>query len=150
MSRVSQNLYNANITDLTVTFTTDNPNITPDSIILIADGDANPTATVTNNTAVECANKINAILDALRTVGVLNGDTTSTAVSGAYVPAAAPAAFAVTYTTDAPSISPNSALVIADGDAATVTRAEYNELAEEFEASFNALRTALINAGVLV
>lgn len=150
MSRVSQNLYNANITDLTVTFTTDNPNITPDSIILIADGDANPTATVTNNTAVECANKINAILDALRTVGVLNGDTTSTAVSGAYVAAAAPAAFSVTYTTDAPSISPNSALVIADGDATTVTRAEYNELAEEFEASFNALRTALINAGVLV
>lgn len=149
MSRVSTGLYNANITDLTVTFTTDNPSITADSVILIADGDANPTATVTNNIAVECAGKINAILNALRTVGVLDADSTSAAAGGAYVPVTAPAAFAVTYTTDAPSITPNSALVIADGDAGTVTRAEYNELAEEFEASFNALRTALINAGIL-
>ena len=149
MSRVSTGLYNANITDLTVTFSTDNPNITADSIILIADGDASPSAVVTNNIAIECAGKINDILNALRTVGVLDADSTSTAAGGAYVPVTAPSAFTVTYTTDAPNITPNSALTIADGDAATVTRTEYNELAEEFEASFNALRTALINAGVL-
>jgi hypothetical protein len=61
--------------------------------------------------------------------------------------------FAVTYTTDAPTISPNGAYAIADGDG-NVTAAERNELAEEMELALATLatrvdliRTALIALG---
>jgi hypothetical protein len=50
-----------------------------------------------------------------------------------------PSDLSVVYTTDNPGITPNGTLTIADGDAATVTRAEYNELAEECEAKINAI-----------
>jgi hypothetical protein len=144
MSRVSENLYDGAIADLSITFTTDNPSITPDSAITIADGD-NISAANTVAAIVEISAKINTMLAALRTVGVLKG----VGAAGATIsPVTAPAAFAVTYTTDAPAITPNAALVIADGDATTVTRTEYNELAEEFEAYVNALRSKLILAGV--
>jgi hypothetical protein len=53
--------------------------------------------------------------------------------------ASVPANLSVVYTTDNPGITPNGTLTIADGDAATVTRAEYNELAEECEAKINAI-----------
>jgi hypothetical protein len=53
--------------------------------------------------------------------------------------ATVPANLSVVYTTDNPGITPNGTLTIADGDAATVTRAEYNELAEECEAKINAI-----------
>lgn len=144
MSRVSENLYDGAIADLTITFTTDNPSITPNSTVTIADGD-NISAANTVEAIVELTAKVNAILGALRTVGVLKG----TGAAGATVAAvSAPTAITVTYTTDAPAITPNATITIADGDAATVTRAEYNELAEEFEASFNSLRSKLIQAGV--
>lgn len=53
--------------------------------------------------------------------------------------ASLPADLTVAYTTDDPGITPNGTLTIADGDAATVTRAEYNELAEEVAAKINAI-----------
>jgi hypothetical protein len=144
MSRVSENLYDGAIADLSITFTTDDPAITPDSAITIADGD-NISAANTVAAIVEIVTKVNTILGALRTVGVLKG----TGAAGATVAAvSAPTAITVAYTTDAPAITPNSTITIADGDAATVTRAEYNELAEEFEAAFNSLRSKLILAGV--
>lgn len=59
----------------------------------------------------------------------------------AEVPADLAALLTVTYTTDDPSITPNGALAIADGDAASVTRAEYNELAEEVELALATIRT---------
>jgi hypothetical protein len=57
--------------------------------------------------------------------------------------ATVPSNFTVTYTTDNPGITPDGALVIADGDDATVTRAEYNNLAEECEYKFNQILTYL-------
>ena len=144
MSRVSENLYDGTIADLSITYTTDDPGITPDSAITIADGD-NISAANTVAAIEEIVDKINTILGALRTVGVLKG----TGAAGATVAAvSAPTALTVAYTTDDPGITPNATLTIADGDAATVTRAEYNELAEEVAASFNSLRSKLIQAGV--
>jgi hypothetical protein len=57
--------------------------------------------------------------------------------------------FTVAYTTDDPGITPNGTLTIADGDSATVTRAEYNELAEEVAAKLNAILAALRASGVI-
>ena len=53
--------------------------------------------------------------------------------------ATVPSDMTVAYTTDDPAITPNGTLTIADGDAATVTRAEYNELAVEVAAKINAI-----------
>jgi len=61
----------------------------------------------------------------------------------ANVPAQQGALLSVVYTTDNPGITPNGALTIADGDATTVTRTEYNELAEEVEAALASVRTKL-------
>ena len=55
----------------------------------------------------------------------------------------------VVYTTDDPGITPNGTLTIADGDAATVTRAEYNELAEEVAAKINAILDVLEAHGLM-
>ena len=55
----------------------------------------------------------------------------------------------IVYTTDDPGITPNSTLTIADGDAATVTRAEYNELAEEVAAKINAILDVLEAHGLM-
>ncbi len=144
MSRVSENLYDGAIADLSITFTTDNPSITPDSAITIADGD-NISAANTVAAIVEICAKINVILGALRTVGVLKG----VGAAGATVAAvSAPTALTVAFTTDNPNITANATLTIADGDAATVTRAEYNELAVEVATSFNSLRSKLVQAGV--
>ena len=57
--------------------------------------------------------------------------------------------FTVAYTTDDPGITPDGTLTIADGDAATVTRAEYNELAEEVAAKINAILDVLEAHGLM-
>ena len=57
--------------------------------------------------------------------------------------------FTVAYTTDDPGITPNGTLTIADGDASTVTRAEYNELAEEVAAKINAILDVLEAHGLM-
>lgn len=69
----------------------------------------------------------------------------------ATLPADLSALLTVAYTTDNPGITPNGTLTIADGDAATVTRAEYNELAEEVEAALATVRSKIneINAYLL-
>lgn len=159
MSRVSEGLYDAAIANLaallTVAYTTDNPGITPNGTLTIADGDA---ATVTraeyNELAEELESalsavraKVNDILTALRATGVIR--TTGGVVVATTPTTVAPAAYTVSFTTDNPGISANNTLTIADGDAATVTRAEYNEAVVDLAAKFNALRTALITAGVL-
>lgn len=142
MSRVSENLYDGTIADLSVTFTTDNPSITPDSAITIADGD-NISAANTVAAIVEIAAKVNAILGALRTVGVLKG----TGAAGATVsPVSAPTAITITFTTDNPSITPNAAFTIADGD--NISAANTVEGLVELAAGINSLRTKLIQAGV--
>jgi hypothetical protein len=55
----------------------------------------------------------------------------------------------IAYTTDDPGITPNGTLTIADGDATTVTRAEYNELAEEVAAKINAILDVLEAHGLM-
>lgn len=70
MSRVSDSLYGSTIADLTVTFTTDNPNITANSAITIADGD-NISAANTVEAIVELATKVNTILAAMRAAGII-------------------------------------------------------------------------------
>ena len=55
----------------------------------------------------------------------------------------------IAYTTDDPGITPNGTLTIADGDATTVTRAEYNELAEECAAKINAILDVLEAHGLM-
>ena len=57
--------------------------------------------------------------------------------------------FTVAYTTDDPGITPDGTLTIADGDATTVTRAEYNELAEEVAAKINAILDVLEAHGLM-
>jgi hypothetical protein len=73
MSRVSQGLKGdgasaAAIADLAVTYTTDNPNITSNGTIAIADGDA---VAGVAEVAEEVKTKINAILAALRSAGII-------------------------------------------------------------------------------
>lgn len=53
--------------------------------------------------------------------------------------ASLPAQMTLAFTTDNPNITANGTLTIADGDAATVTRAEYNELAVEVFDKINAI-----------
>lgn len=145
MSRVSENLYDGAIANLSITFTTDDPSITPDSAITIADGD-NISAANTVAAIVEICATVNNMLAAMRSAGILKG----TGAAGATIsPVSAPTALTVAFTTDNPNITANATLTIADGDAATVTRAEYNELAVEVATSFNSLRSKLIQAGVL-
>jgi hypothetical protein len=70
MSRVSKSLYGAAIADLTLTFTTDNPGLTADSTITIADGDSISSA---NTIAAihELVSKINVMLAAMLAAGVI-------------------------------------------------------------------------------
>lgn len=148
MSRVSDSLYNAAIPNLTVTFTTDDPGITANSQVTIADGDAAAVAVAEfNEFVVEVSTKMNAMLDAMRASGVIKDSgeaATPTVASYANIED-----LTVAYTTDDPAITPDGTLTIADGDASTVTRAEYNELAEEVAAKLNAILQALRGVGIL-
>lgn len=71
MSRVSDSLYGSTIADITYTYTTDDPAITPNSVITIADGDAAMTRADFQEVAEEVVAKINTILAALRIAGVI-------------------------------------------------------------------------------
>lgn len=143
MSRVSEQLYDGAIADLSIVFTTDNPAITPDSTVTIADGDNASSANLLE-LGVELTAKVNAMLAAMRAVGILKGEG---AAGAANVPQQAPAAITVTFTTDNPSITPNSAITIADGD--NISAANTVEAIVELATSFNNLRSKLIVAGVL-
>lgn len=150
MSRVSDNLYDGAITNLTVTFTTDDPGITPDGAVVIADGDdATAIRAEVNNLAVETANKINAILDSLRASGVVKDTGDPRTVSGASVGTIADVT--VAFTTDDPSITANSAITIADGDDATAAniRTDLNEAVVELSAKVNAILAALRVVGII-
>lgn len=132
---------------LSVTFTTDAP-AAADRSITIPDGDA---AGVTGAEMAALAQEaegvfatikfeFNNLLAAMRTRGV---DVAS-------VPAMA-TLLTVAYTTDNPGITPGGTTTVADGDA-TLVRAEFNDVCEEFEAALgsvktqhNAIRTALLN-----
>lgn len=136
---------------LTVTYTTDNPGITPNGSVAIADGDATLVRAEFNELAEEfeaaCASiktQHNAIRSALLSYGN-GGPTNLTALSGV---------FSVTFGTDAPAAA-NGAVTIADGDAATANVASTVELYQELETamasvvtSYDALLTAMIARGI--
>ncbi len=60
----------ANLADLVITYTTDDPGITPNSAIAIADGDLFPAAEGLI-ALEECVAKINAVLDVLEEHGLM-------------------------------------------------------------------------------
>ena len=61
--------------------------------------------------------------------------------------AATKASLVITYSSNDPSITPDDALTISDGSAASV--AELLEFCEELKDDVNAIMTALRNAGIL-
>lgn len=68
-------------------------------------------------------------------------------ITAAGTQAAAIADIAITYSSNDPEITPNGAVTVADGDAATVV--ELLELCEEIIANQNAIIDALQGAGIL-
>jgi hypothetical protein len=120
-----------------VTYTTDDPAVTADGTLVVADGDA---VTIAENyEGFEELNdqngKLVADMTAIRTA-------LAAAIAGGSSNATAPAAMtgrdvtlAVSYTTDDPSITPNAAVVIADGD--TVVDEEYHEAIVELATEYD-------------
>lgn len=116
---------------VTVTYTTDNPNITPNGSVTIPDGDI-PAASLPS--LLEWSVELNAVaaamytdISALRTAvnSLVTGTNVFdiTALSGptARAPNATNKLIGVTYTTDNPNITPNNAITVADGDGVTVS-----------------------------
>jgi hypothetical protein len=145
----------ANATDdlgaiLAVTFSTDAPAASAtDKTITVADGDASG---VTGANASDLAREaVGAFAHIRYAFNELLAQLRAKGLEGAHSAPTLPTLLTVVYTTDAPSITPDAALSIADGDA-TLVRSEYNNAAEEFEGALltvknkhNALLTALKN-----
>lgn len=108
---------------VTITYTTDNPNITANGAVVIADGD-NVSDANNLESLVELDVRAAAMytdLSALRTAvtSLISGnvfDAASLPAMTAAVPSAVNQLIGVSYTTDNPSITPNNAITIADGD----------------------------------
>jgi len=73
---------------------------------------------------------------------------TSVGLAGDVSAPAAIADFVITYTTDDPGTTANSAITFADGDAAMSAAEEY-EWADELEAKINLILAALRDAGII-
>jgi hypothetical protein len=143
---------------ISLAYTTDDPAITPDGAVTIADGDAVAVAEQieTFEELLDQQNKITADITAIRS-------SLATAISSGASSASVPAALtsrattcAFTYTTDDPAITPNAAVTIADGDlyAAAEVHEAFVELATELDlVRADVLRahqavTALVAGGV--
>lgn len=116
---------------VTVTYTTDNPNIVADGSVTIADGDI-PAASLP--ALLEWAVELNAVaatmytdISALRTAvnGLVTGtnvfDLTALSSLTTRLPNTTNKMIGVTYTTDNPNITPNNAITVTDGDGITVS-----------------------------
>jgi hypothetical protein len=119
----------ASNTDVAITYTTDDPAITANEALTVADGDLFTSAEF-HEFCVE------ANLELGKAVGEISAANAAVAIALAQgleaapvLPARASNQIAITYTTDDPSITPNAAITIADGD--TMTAAEHAEMAEE-------------------
>lgn len=117
---------------LTLTYTTDNPNYTPDGSVVIADGDTITAAEQLNLTEemVDQSNKlaadIAAVHAALTTLLDANGVfTTKLAEPTSKQLAGLAALVSLTFTTDDPGLTVNGTTTIADGD--LTTAAEFVE-----------------------
>ena len=134
------------------TFTTDNPALVADGTVVIADGDL--------TTAAEfltfCQEASFLLTGAKADVGKVHTPLKRLIDQKGFAGVAAPAAltataFTVTYTTDAPSISPGASTTFADGDG-TISVAEKNDFIAEFKdqytkglADLAVARTAFVN-----
>jgi hypothetical protein len=142
---------------IAITWTTDDPGITPDGTLTVADGDA---VTIAENyIGFEELNdqnsKLVADITAIRTA-------LAAAIADGASNATAPAALthrdvtlAITYTTDDPAITPDGSVTIADGD--LVVDEEYHEAIVELATEYDLVAadvqrmheavTTLINRG---
>lgn len=123
---------------VTVTFTTDNPNITPNGAVVIADGDSvsaannleslvelNAKAGTMYTDIVALRTAVNSLLSTnVFDVTLANMTTTGSTTASQLV--------TTTYTTDNPAITPNNAITVADGD--SVTAANIHEMFVEMNA----------------
>lgn len=128
---------------ITLAYTTDDPGITADGAITIADGDA-VTAAEQIESMDEIITQVNALVaDATAVRTALNTLVTSGA-GAASAPAALTSfeAISFTYTTDDPAITANAAVTIADGDA-TLVAAEAHEAYFELATELNLVRNDL-------
>jgi hypothetical protein len=131
------------------TYTTDDPAITPNAAVTIADGDLYSAAEI-HEAFVEIVTELDLVRDDVERAHNAISDLIRDGVQKAPVLAARTSTnggVAITYTTDDPSITPNDAVTIADGD--LLPAAEALELVEEFVDDldklgddFTALKTA--------
>lgn len=134
---------------VTVTYTTDNPNIVADGSVVIADGDnvssANNLESLVELDVVAAAmyTDINALRTAVNALATGTNVYDISALTGptARVPNSTNKLIGVTYTTDNPNITPNNAITIADGDA--VTAANIHEMFVELNKEAWLLRNDL-------
>lgn len=125
-----------------ITFTTDNPAITADGTVVIADGDLT-TAVEFLHFLEEANNQLMKLRSDLTVIyGELNKiiSTKSFAGVNALATTAGASGFVtITWTTDNPSITADQEVIIADGD--TITAAERNSYMVEIDAVGALLRT---------
>lgn len=128
-----------------ITWGTDNPAITADGSVTIADGDLT-TAVEFIHFLEEANNQLMKLRSDLTVIyGELNKIISTKSFTGVNALAATAAAsgfVAVTYTTDNPSITPDQVITIADGDA--ITAAERNAYIAEIDAVGALLRTDIV------
>ncbi len=131
------------------TYTTDDPSITPNAAVTIADGDLYDAAEI-HEAFVELVAEYNLVAADLgrahdAVTKLINGGAVSAPVLGART--STNGGVVITYTTDDPSITPNNAITIADGDLLTASNAlesveEFNELVDELGDDFAAIKVA--------
>lgn len=119
------------------TFTTDNPSLVADGTVTIADGDL-----TTAPEFLQFAQEASAQLALLRAdIGKVHARAKNIVGQKSFegvtvVPSLAAVTFTVTYTTDAPAITPGATTTIADGDGA-ITVAERNDVIFEVKDQLN-------------
>ncbi len=131
------------------TYTTDDPSITANAAVTIADGDLYAAAEI-HEAFVEIVTELNLVRnDYERLHNAVTTLIRDGAVSAPVLAArtSTNGGVAITYTTDDPSITPNNAVTVADGD--LLPAAEALELVEEFNDDldklgddFTAMKTA--------
>lgn len=108
-----------------ITFTTDDPSITPDGAVTVAAGDS-VTASENLELAIEVNAELAALIADITAIRTAVEAVRSSGTSGvSLADMTATGSVAITYTTGDPSITPNGEVTIADGD--LTTAAEMHE-----------------------
>ena len=122
---------------ITLAYTTDDPGITADGSITIADGDA-VTAAEQIESMDEIITQVNALVADMTAIRTALNSLVTSGGSAASAPAALTSVDAIsfTYTTDDPALTADAAVTIADGDA-TLVPAEAHEAYFELATELN-------------